>query len=1176
MPELPFKINIYDVSTNSWTGQQDLSNTLLSKLITPEQASQLTIVKIDDDKLKNGRDIEEKEANYAVQLDNLNLGNHSEVIASSGKSVYFGTPEIAAEIRDKFFATQLDHCCRYGSLLSSSCQSMSVQNERPLTVRIVDSESQDPMEQKIVTDLETGDCHGKISTRLLQALGGKEKTPLQFRMANASPNSPLPPFLAKGTFLPDDKKTTARGYDLIIDKTSIKGWAKNTGPLQVSQRNGQWSLTPKAEFLQQQPPKDADIDNWKQHQNNLQLLPKVLEALNVQTQFDGKNYLLIDPSKDALDKLAKVYEWGNDRIATGTYQLPDLIIGNHSNAQIQEYSNSWQLTQWYSPETIAKDIGEPTLAEAQYLREIQGNQRMLAKYLVDNYDRRQQIIDSDRSFDSEDAKESDGEEKKEHSTIEILRADKYGLLGQHPKIVDFCVSQLRNRWVELATKGAVNLESGMAQPYNVKPGTLVAPHLENGTEVIVTRYPIVNKDNIRLYTVDNTQAPKLLDYQGAVFINPKDAMKYHQCDFDGDRLVAVPSDLIPNIAKETRRALEQLNDKGEDINRDFKPVVKRKKQEYTQGNLRHMALAVRRNSIGYIANAIGRVNCSQPNSEASPQDQQKFSKYKQGLLDNLFDALQIEVDGPKSSTRFETIYPELKTQIKDSFKLPFFDYKKDDRIYSSAPMPTTNSVVDILPSITNSQWQSCFLKAMDAKQFSSMLPISPTAETKPNFPALTEFATKLVEEFNTQSAEIIKSTQPDEIGEAFGKLYKNLDTKVLTANLSQSDKETLAALVWQKQHGNDTDSKHRSACIKLCEHFDVPIYTEKTGNHKYQQDLIEQPAYLIHAPFKSSMFANTDRTDCARVIKEILSNKGLDFEATVHRDRPIVTFAIKNMPPELQQTFDKYNKPETNRNHDNLDKRIAYQTLLKKDRETYNKLFTVRGGDNQYHQLKIVPPRDHDWIIGTNQKKAALAMTLFPDIVKNRLEHLNFQQLKLTGQKYNDYKNINFDTDPRYSGRDLQFVVGSFNKPDSDRHGDPMVCLVDPNYNNQVFSVAMFETESLKLPIGATFVGKIAGEQGALNISVTTGSVKLPELEMPQSPKRLRSKARSKTQIAVSKDNKQKLAEFTAKMKQRQQQKTSTQKTSTQIDINLEFSSPRQNRTNTDILQKPKSSQLEP
>ncbi len=50
-------------------------------------------------------------------------------------------------------------------------------------------------------------------------------------------------------------------------------------------------------------------------------------------------------------------------------------------------------------------------------------------------------------------------------------------------------------------------------------------------------------------------------------------MKYHQCDFDGDQLVCTPCDLLPTIAEETRTARVQLDSDGNDLNRDFNPVV---------------------------------------------------------------------------------------------------------------------------------------------------------------------------------------------------------------------------------------------------------------------------------------------------------------------------------------------------------------------------------------------------------------------------------------------------------------------------------------------------------------------------------------------------------------------------------------------------------------------------
>ncbi|MEO1670422.1 MAG: hypothetical protein AAFR77_06470 [Cyanobacteria bacterium J06631_2] len=45
----------------------------------------------------------------------------------------------------------------------------------------------------------------------------------------------MPAFIAKGMVAIDSRLTENRGYDLILDRSSIKGWGNNTGPMQVSQ-----------------------------------------------------------------------------------------------------------------------------------------------------------------------------------------------------------------------------------------------------------------------------------------------------------------------------------------------------------------------------------------------------------------------------------------------------------------------------------------------------------------------------------------------------------------------------------------------------------------------------------------------------------------------------------------------------------------------------------------------------------------------------------------------------------------------------------------------------------------------------------------------------------------------------------------------------------------------------
>lgn len=389
-----FKVRVFNIAHNNFDGHQDLGNCLLSQLV-PDVAERAIAVKIDDELLRATKDRDYNLQMYFDQLNNLNLENCTEVLLASGGTVFMAQPEVVAQVRDRFFASQPDHCCRYGSLLVSSCKEGIVSLEQPITVKFVDLEHENEMERKIAKDLRVGDCHGKISPRLAEMLGGKPDTPFQFRLANSSLNSPLPAFIAKGTVAVDQKRTSNRGYDLVLDRSSVKGWAKNTGAMKVSQTNNQWKLTPKANLNQQQV-------------TDLSYLPQILQNQGVNYQTDNQgSYILNNPSKQALDTLANVYDWGSDRLACGVYQIPELVMGNNSNAQLQDYKNSWQLMQWYSLRAIEQDIVPPTLAEAEYLKSVQNDYRLLAQYLVANHDRKQELknLDEEEGVENQDRNE---------------------------------------------------------------------------------------------------------------------------------------------------------------------------------------------------------------------------------------------------------------------------------------------------------------------------------------------------------------------------------------------------------------------------------------------------------------------------------------------------------------------------------------------------------------------------------------------------------------------------------------------------------------------------------------------------------------------------------------------------------------------------------------------------
>ena len=1101
-PNPGLKVRVYNIAHQNFDGHQDLGNCVLSQLV-PDAAERIIAVKVDDGILRGTREPDYNMQAYFSQLDNLNLGNCSEVLLASGGTVYLSEPEVAAQIRDRFFATQPDHCVRYGSLLVSSCQEGIVNLEQPITVKIVDYEHEDEMERKVAQDLRIGDCHGKISFRLAFMLGGKSNTPFQFRLANSSQNSPLPAFIAKGTVAVDDKRTSNRGYDLVLDRSSVKGWGKNTGPMKVSQRNNQWRLTPKSNLNQQQI-------------KDLGYLPQILQNQGVQYQIGSNDpsYILNNPSREALDTLAHVYDWGSDRLACGVYQIPELVMGNNSNAELQDYKNSWQLLQWYSPQALEQDIVPPTLAEAEYLKSVQNDYRLLAQYLVANHDHKQEMKSLDTEQEFEEA-----ENKKEFGLIEVLRADTQGELANHPKIVSFCQEQLRNRWLELATKGANTLESAMAQPADLKPGTIVAPHLINGTEVIVTRYPIINKDNIRRYVVDNEQAPELVNTNGCIFINPDDAMKYHQCDFDGDQLVCTPADLLPTIAAETRTAIAQYDGEGNDLNRDFSPVVKKDKQAYTHTDLKQMALAVRLNSIGRLANAIGRVNCAQPNPDADIQDQNYFVKFKQELMERLFDSLQVEVDSPKSSTRYTDYYPDLNKQLESTaFKLPFFDFKQDERVFSSAIMPIAQnaSVVDILPGKINQIWSSCELKEMPASQYRYLLRNQDNVLDEMTRATVNQLASNILQQYNDTVKTVIQeqSTDSQQIKDRFAQTYGNIKEQIMTAQLSTVAKDELAATLWQKQHTDGAETSCRRKCLDICRHYDPSIYSYQKTKHEYQRDLINQPAYIVEAPFESSLFANQGRTDCAGYIKEILEVQGQDFEATVHSTKPCVVFAIKNIAPHLKQLFDSFNDLNIARHHDLIELKKAKKNLFNSDRQLYNQLFTFSTGSKKYNPISIVPPRHMNWVMGQSSRKASLVFSVLPERVTKSLGQ-EISQVKLLGKDKNAYAQHDFNS-VHYQGRELNFFVTTFDDPKSDRHGDPIVYMQNPGDGN-FYSLGMFAKDSSKLPIAASFLGQVRMDDKTVDLFIKPGSILVPEVSMPQSPKKQLSKARRQEKIQVKK-----------------------------------------------------------
>lgn len=1022
--ESGLKIPVIDLSlaeSGKYLSEPETINDSLLELLGEENdLSSLVIVKLDKNRGKQLQFENPSKAAkvYLNQLDKVEFGDNIKrgVIFSSGKSVYFGNKELIDNIRHQFFKTQPDHCCRYGSLLVSSCLEGaaifdSSKDNSPIRLKIVDSQSDDPKEREEAADYFTGDCHGKISPQLAREIGAKNKRPFQFRMAwmtdwnkAKSHSTPDISFLAKGTFLPNQTLTKDRGYDIVLDRSSIKGIAK--------------------------------------------------------------------------DKL-------NQAIPCGDYQLPKLALGNRANAELQKYDNSWQFNIWFSKEAIASDIVPATKAEAQRLAQIQSNPLKLNRYIVEQHDKKASFIQTDDDAVNVESNE-DEPEAKESRLVSLLRHDTKGLLTGYPKLVEFQRSQLRKIWLNLAIKGALHHDSAMAQPCDrLKPRTIVAPHLENETEVIVTRYPIVSKDNIRRYTVDNYQpaAQSLLNYRGCVFIRSDQAMQHHQCDFDGDQLIVTPASRFPQISQEIRQANEPA---------EYPQVVKRDKTDYSKPkytNLKQIAAAIKQNSIGYVATLIGRVQSSS-NPYQKRSRQSKFESAQRQLLGKLFDALQIEVDSPKSAARYQDYHEDIIARTKnwsEKFPSPLFDYKKDERVYKTSCLPTSadNNVNCIAERAVNPQWSRTKIKSLELDRFGFLFD---EPENKQDLKYWEQVCLPKAEEikqrYRDRALEIHQASKddPERKKQEFARLYEDLRAIVDEEFDDSSDRMLAASAMWKLETNNKSLKNHIAECKKLACKLNTTI--ELVKEHQFVKSLEPKETWVVSVPFVRRDTSQDDRDligsrrstsyrPLAAEFKSFLDKRGASYEATVNPDLPLIDFALIDPKAEL------INNLQTKLGNNDNDRFLWQEQTL-----------TTYKGDTV--PLRIVPPKDYTWVEmnEANLSKGSLVLNLFASEICQKLEEYQFTSFKLIGARHNDYSQVDF-SDKRLQNKEFEFVVGKYKNPNDYRHGQPMVQLKGRD-------LAMFEPQSPRLPVGSTFTASIEQSKGALILHVKPESVRLPKSELPK------------------------------------------------------------------------------
>jgi hypothetical protein len=748
----------------------------------------------------------------------------------------------------------------------------------------------------------------------------------------------------------------------------------------------------------------------------------------------------------------------NELIPCGDYEFPQAAMGNRGNAKATSYDNSWQFTIWYSEDAVRQDLKQPTEEKAKVLADLQRNPLALARYIVQEYDKEQQRRQERSEEEFEDVDGNANSQVQESRWISLLRNDKYGQLVETPKFRKFATDYVAGRWRDLAIKSGYTHSSGMAMPSNNLPrGMVCVPHLPEG-DVILTRYPIVNSDNIRLYR--NVHKPELKKTRNVIWINPRDAEEYHQADFDGDQLMVSPASKLPSIAKETLRAGEPGR---------FETVKQRPKLAYTEvasdddglkyQSLAQIAAAVNQNKVGLVATNIGRVQSSMP---GEGENVERFERRQRKLLNRLFQALQVEVDSPKSAERLEDIKEiEGENLLSDAKRWSethpshFFDFKKDDRLYRSFAMPADapGSINVLAREVVNPLWEPTRIRSRDRHEFRYLFP-----KDDLSVDAL-EWVEELKSRFQQARNEIQERVGEDRdaFNEELGKLYDSYRAEINELFPNPEERFEGAAALWYTQHTRPEVDRHRRDCLKLAEQMEITF----TLQHGYElpSEALPRDAYVLSVPFGS---------DAVRW-KQTLDQKGIQFDAIIHPQLPMIEFALKDISPRLVEKLEaKFGK-------------------------NVNDLDMLHVPDD----LRIIPPADHTWAESRQDTGVgALAYNLFTEEVCQQLQVFQFDEIKILGIRHNDFAGENFAS-KKWRNQTVSLQVGAFELPESHPeyyryNGTPIVQIDDKN-------LGTFSPDTPKLPIGSSFEAKLCPEGSSVVLKVNPDSIQLPEPVLPRS-----------------------------------------------------------------------------
>lgn len=829
---------------------QTVENVPISALFPQDQLKSLMVVK-----MAPGTADEDKRPHL---LDDISQkGDTRTHLFSSGKTHYFGSPQLKQEIR-KFFRSEPDAAVRYGSLFTSNCYEGL---ERLGPENTVDPADQSGIKLKVVNykhpadqAFRTDDCFGFCNSALAEKLGAPQDRPFQFRLVWnerwADPDQPfLPSFLSKGVLAVDDELAPAPNQ-IILDQTSIKGIHK--GVLDQFVPRGDYDL-PQAVLGNRENARNRFYRNSWQFTTSFSA-EAIEQDFGPKTQAEAERLKAIQ-SDDVMLKRHVISLHDNSK----DYLKGD--DGGHDSYQDGDID-----------EARSDDPEDPVMIQ------------LLRRDKLGILNATPKVQDYQKSRLQRAWKELaiNGGHKHQSSRAVPSRELARG---------EVCIPGVPDGEVIIVTRSPIPSKDNIRKYLN----NAKVERLQNYKGCIWMNSADAAEHHQGDFDGDQMQWDFARDL-------PHIAKEVKWAGEPGDFKGIQQRPKKPYVTTDT----SLYTDDRESL-KQFAPII--------SGSVIEGALGGEQNKVGLVANLIGRVQSAQPNDQdrLTHQSMKQFKAQKHDLLERLMGALQIEVDYGKSAERLEDV-DEIggETLISDAQAwteerpVPFFDHKKDPDIYKHFMMPDTGSQasVEVMPRITNVAWESLPVGQKKRSYFQEVLHSEAELEAAfnhPHYPIVEESAMEYKHLFNALVARNIQENlTSQEAAKRIGEFYRDCDAFVgqglgiegLSPEEVDEIKELFHIAIWRACHTSETNHDQRplepgGEIDEWCQR--QPITFGPKRLQLYQQPGLTEVA-VVTTPFGQS----------TEGMKAYLDQNNVKYTAYQHPKAPMMDFVLDpSTPPSM-------------------------------------------------------------------------------------------------------------------------------------------------------------------------------------------------------------------------------------------------------------------------------------